>query len=78
MTADVTFLNVDDVSLRFGGTQALTNVSFDVHAGEILAIIGPNGAGKTSMLNCLNGFHLTILHRWAWHVRFKISPFILD
>jgi branched-chain amino acid transport system ATP-binding protein len=57
MTADVTFLNVDDVSLRFGGTQALTNVSFDVHAGEILAIIGPNGAGKTSMLNCLNGFY---------------------
>ncbi len=57
MTIETPFLRVDDVSLRFGGTQALTRVNFDVYAGEILAIIGPNGAGKTSMLNCLNGFY---------------------
>lgn len=50
-------LQVEDVSLRFGGTAALTNVSFDVRDGEIRAIIGPNGAGKTSMLNCISGFY---------------------
>jgi branched-chain amino acid transport system permease protein len=38
--------------------QALQNVSFDVHAGEILGIIGPNGAGKTTLFNALNGFIL--------------------
>lgn len=50
-------LAVENVSLRFGGVKALTNVSFDVRAGEIRAVIGPNGAGKTSMLNCINGFY---------------------
>ena len=50
-------LSVENVSLSFGGTKALTDVSFQVYRGEILAIIGPNGAGKTSMLNCLNNFY---------------------
>ena len=50
-------VKVRDINLSFGGVAALTDVSFDVHNGEILAIIGPNGAGKTSMLNCINGFY---------------------
>jgi branched-chain amino acid transport system ATP-binding protein len=50
-------LDVENVFLSFGGTQALTNVSFDAKEGEILAIIGPNGAGKTSLLNCVNSFY---------------------
>ncbi|MCY4320042.1 MAG: ABC transporter ATP-binding protein [Alphaproteobacteria bacterium] len=50
-------LGVKDISLRFGGVRALTDVSFDIHEGEIFAIIGPNGAGKSSMLNCINGFY---------------------
>jgi len=50
-------LGVKEISLSFGGTHALTNVSFDVYQGEILAIIGPNGAGKTSLLNCINNFY---------------------
>ncbi len=50
-------LAVENVSLRFGGVKALTDVSFDIRKGEIRAIIGPNGAGKTSMLNCINGFY---------------------
>ena len=48
-------LKVDDVSVRFGGVKALSNVSFDVRKGELFSLIGPNGAGKTSMLNCISG-----------------------
>ena len=50
-------LEVENVSLRFGGVQALSEVSFDVRRGEVRAIIGPNGAGKSSMLNVVNGFY---------------------
>jgi len=50
-------LEVNDLTLRFGGVTALDGVSFDVHRGELFAIIGPNGAGKTSMLNVINGFY---------------------
>ncbi len=50
-------LSVENISLSFGGVKALTDVSFDIVAGEVRAIIGPNGAGKTSMLNVINGFY---------------------
>jgi branched-chain amino acid transport system ATP-binding protein len=50
-------LCVENVSLAFGGIQALRDVSFDIICGEIRAIIGPNGAGKTSVLNVINGFY---------------------
>jgi branched-chain amino acid transport system ATP-binding protein len=45
--------SVSDLSLRFGGVQAIGNVSFSVEQGEVFAIIGPNGAGKTSVLNVI-------------------------
>jgi branched-chain amino acid transport system ATP-binding protein len=48
-------LQARDISLRFGGVQALTEVGFEVRPGELFSIIGPNGAGKTSMLNCISG-----------------------
>jgi len=51
-------LEINDISLSFGGVNALTDVSFDVREHEIRAIIGPNGAGKSSMLNCINGVYL--------------------
>ena len=50
-------MDVRNVSLSFGGVQAISDISFDVTKGEIRAIIGPNGAGKTSMLNVINGFY---------------------
>jgi branched-chain amino acid transport system ATP-binding protein len=50
-------LRVDNVTLRFGGVTAISNISFDILKGEVRAIIGPNGAGKTSMLNVINGFY---------------------
>jgi branched-chain amino acid transport system ATP-binding protein len=50
-------LNVQNISLSFGGVKALADISFDVREHEIRAIIGPNGAGKSSMLNCINGVY---------------------
>ena len=50
-------LDVKNISLRFGGVNALTDISFDVREHEIRSIIGPNGAGKSSMLNCINGVY---------------------
>jgi branched-chain amino acid transport system ATP-binding protein len=50
-------LQLENISLSFGGVMALADVSMDIRAGEILAIIGPNGAGKTCVLNCINGFY---------------------
>ena len=50
-------LDVKNISLRFGGVKALTDISFDVREHEIRSIIGPNGAGKSSMLNCINGVY---------------------
>ena len=50
-------LEVRNISLRFGGVKALTDISFDVREHELRAIIGPNGAGKSSMLNCINGVY---------------------
>lgn len=50
-------LGVRGLTLRFAGVLAVWDVSFSLHAGELLGIIGPNGAGKTSVLNCINGFY---------------------
>jgi len=50
-----TLLQVEHVSLRFGGIRALDDISFGMASGELLAIVGPNGAGKTSLLNCITG-----------------------
>jgi ABC-type branched-subunit amino acid transport system ATPase component/ABC-type branched-subunit amino acid transport system permease subunit len=52
---DEVALSVQGLGKRFGGLQAVQDVSFEVHRGEILGIIGPNGAGKTTMFNLING-----------------------
>ena len=50
-------LQVQGVTLAFGGVKALTGVGFDVLPGSITAVIGPNGAGKTSLFNTISGFY---------------------
>lgn len=69
-------LDVHDVSLRFGGVQALSAVSFDLREHEIRAIIGPNGAGKSSLLNCINGVYQPAQGsiRWRGQSFAQISP----
>jgi len=56
-TADQIKLQIEKISLNFGGATVLSDVSLDIREKEILAIIGPNGAGKTCILNCINGFY---------------------
>lgn len=50
-------LEVQDLSMRFGGLMAADKITFSVNKGEIFAIIGPNGAGKTTVFNCISGFY---------------------
>ena len=52
-----TLLAVEHLTMRFGGLVAISELSFDVRAGDITALIGPNGAGKTTVFNCITGFY---------------------
>lgn len=57
-TIGPTVMEMKNITLRFGGVKAITDISFDIREGEIRAIIGPNGAGKSSMLNVISGFYV--------------------
>ena len=57
MTKKAGQLVIENLTLSFGGLNALSNVSIAIESGAITSIIGPNGAGKTSLLNCISGFY---------------------
>jgi len=56
MSAD-NILNVDHLTMRFGGVVAVNDLSFEAERRKITALIGPNGAGKTTVFNCITGFY---------------------
>jgi len=59
-------LQIQALSLSFGGLHAVRDVTLDVRSDEILGLIGPNGAGKTSLINCLSGLYRPT----SGHIRF--------
>src|SRR3954466_14623819 len=63
-------LEVDNVTMRFGGVAALDEVDFDIKEGEILGLIGPNGAGKTTCFNVMTG----VYQATSGQIRFDGKP----
>jgi len=53
----MSIFGAQNISVRFGGLQALIGVTFEVTGGEVFSIIGPNGAGKTTIFNCISRFY---------------------
>jgi branched-chain amino acid transport system permease protein len=53
-------LDISGISMKYGGTEALSKVTFPVGKGQIVGIIGPNGAGKTTLLNTINGYIMPV------------------
>jgi branched-chain amino acid transport system ATP-binding protein len=51
------FLSVENMTLHFGGLEAISNLTFAIQNGSISSIIGPNGAGKTTCFNCITGYY---------------------
>src|SRR5258705_7540835 len=70
-------LDVEHLTMRFGGLVALNDLSFQAREGEITAIIGPNGAGKTTLFNCLTGFYHPAVGRMQLH-REGADPLLLE
>ncbi len=63
-------LNMQNITMQFGGVVAVNDLSMDIYPGEIVALIGPNGAGKTTAFNCITGVYEPTNGR----VDFRASP----
>jgi branched-chain amino acid transport system ATP-binding protein len=68
MNGAAPLLEVDHLTMRFGGLVAIDDLSFTAYQRQITAIIGPNGAGKTTVFNCLTGFYKPTVGQLAFHV----------
>jgi branched-chain amino acid transport system ATP-binding protein len=71
-------LQVDHLTMRFGGLVAIDNLSFSAKRGEITALIGPNGAGKTTVFNCITGFYKPTEGMISLHHPARETPFLLE
>jgi branched-chain amino acid transport system ATP-binding protein len=67
MNGRAPLLEVDHLTMRFGGLVAIDDLSFTAQQRQITAIIGPNGAGKTTVFNCLTGFYKPTVGQLAFH-----------
>jgi branched-chain amino acid transport system ATP-binding protein len=57
VASDARFLQVQDLTLTFGGLRVLDRVAMTVDRGTVCGLVGPNGAGKTSLFNCVSGHY---------------------
>ncbi len=70
-------LEVEHLTMRFGGLIAINDLSFQARSREITSIIGPNGAGKTTLFNCLTGFYHPPVGRIQFHRKGR-DPLLLE
>jgi len=70
-------LDVEHLTMRFGGLVAVNDVSFQARRREVTALVGPNGAGKSTVLNCLTGFYRPPVGRMQLHSG-RSTPFLLE
>ena len=56
MSSEAPFLEIENLTVKFGGLTALDNVSLKVPQNSVVSLIGPNGAGKTTVFNSISGF----------------------
>ena len=73
-----TLLEVEHLTMRFGGLTAVNDLSFSAHYGHVTALIGPNGAGKTTVFNCITGFYKPSEGRMALRHGENVSAADLD
>lgn len=71
-------LQVEHLTMRFGGLTAIDDLSFDARRAEITAIIGPNGAGKTTVFNCITGFYKPTSGRMVLDTGTRARPEAVD
>ena len=63
----MSFFEIENLSLSFGGVKAVDDVSFAMNEGEVFTIVGPNGAGKSTVFNMISSFYAPD----TGHIRFK-------
>ena len=69
VAARVPLLELRGISKRFGAVQALTDIPFDVHAGEVVALVGDNGAGKSTLIKLISGIYAADEGTFLWEGR---------
>ncbi|GAB2179194.1 ABC transporter ATP-binding protein [Dongia sp. agr-C8] len=71
-------LEVEHLTMRFGGLVAVEDVNFTARRGQITGVIGPNGAGKTTLFNCITGFYKPSTGRITLHRTDGAPPYLLE